>query len=210
MKVKKSLAAGLLGLTSWATVSAAVAESPGIPARMSVTASNGPGTSRLPLCKSSVPAATCRLPLKNGQFDTLDEWNRPNGLPSIGWDETGNAYAALHVGAVVSQPVFAHFGPSPQDVAYAVRFRVRADRGTSALRATLSMSDDSGDRRISLGETTTTAHADEWDVVELLVNGKAFAAPAHVLVTIANEAGSVVQVDDVTLVQTEGAEAIRR
>ena len=38
MKVKKSLAAGLLGLASSATVSAAVAESPGIPARMSVTA----------------------------------------------------------------------------------------------------------------------------------------------------------------------------
>lgn len=193
MNVKTLLPIGL-GLLSFAGMAAA---------------GNSPDPSRLPPCQSSSTAETCRLPLKNGQIDSLEGWNR-SGLPSIGQDETGNAYAALHVGAFLSQPVFAHFAASPQNVAYALRFRTRADRGAGELRATLSMSDGSGDRTIPLGETTTTARAGEWNVVELMVNGTAFPAPAHVMVTIANEGGNIVQVDDVTLVQAEGVEAARR
>jgi hypothetical protein len=174
------------------------------------SAGKGPDPSGLPQCQSSSAAEACRLPLKNGQFDSLEGWTRPDGLPSIGEDETGNTYAALHVGAVLSQPVFAHFGASPQDVAYALRFRTRADRGAGELRASLSMSDANGDRSILLGDATTTAQADGWNDVELVVNGAAFAAPAHVTVTIANEGGSIVQVDDVTLVQAEGVEVLGR
>ena len=173
------------------------------------TAGQGLAPSHLPLCESSVAEETCRLPLKHGQFDSFEGWRR-HGLPSIGHDEAGNPYAALHVGAALSQAVFAHFGAPPQGVAYAVRFRVRADVGAGEIRATLSMSDDTGERTLPLGETTTTARAGEWSDVELLVNGAAFAAPAHVLVTIANEGGNIVQVDDVALVQTEGAETYRR
>lgn len=193
MKVKKTLAAGIC-LLAFAGVA---------------NAGNGLDPSRLPQCQTSAAAETCRLPLQGGQFDSLDGWNR-QGLPTIGKDETGNNYTALYVGAGVSQSVFAHFGLSPQDLGYALRFRVRADRNVSAIRATLAMSDSSGSRTIPLGETTTMAQAGEWNIVELVVNGTAFAAPAHVLVSITSEGGDIAQVDDVTLVQTEGAGPLRR
>lgn len=176
----------------------------------SAIAGNGSDPSRLPPCQSVNVNDACRLPIKNGQFDSLDGWERPNGLPSLGQDERGNSYAALYVGAELSQPVFAHFGVAPQDVAYTLSFRVRADRSVGKVRAMLSMSDGSGNRAVTLGETTTTAYAGDWSTVELTVNGKAFAAPEHVLVKIGNEGGDVVQVDDVTLVRSQGAEAIDR
>jgi hypothetical protein len=176
----------------------------------SAIAGNGPDPSRLPPCQSVDVKDACRLPVKNGQFDSLDGWERPNGLPSLGQDERGNTYAALYVGAELSQPVFAHFGAAPQDVAYALRFRVRADRSAGKVRAMLSMSDGGGNRAVPLGETTTTAYAGDWSTVELLVNGKMFAAPEHVLLKIGNEGGDVVQVDDVTLLRVQGVEAIGR
>lgn len=190
----RSLAVGLFSL---AIASAAMA-------------GQGPDPSGLPSCQSSGPVDACRLPLKNGQFDSLDGWLNTPSQPTLGQDENGNSYAALRYGATASQPVFANFGVPTQNAAYALRFRARADRGAGQIRATLSMSDGSGNHAVSLGETTTTVGTGEWNVVELLVNGAAFAAPAHVLLTIGNEGSEYVQVDDVHLVQAAGADAVSR
>lgn len=172
-------------------------------------ASDSPDPSGLPACQMGMAADACRMDLKNGQFDALDGWTRI-GMPSIGHEASGNPYAALHVGAVLSQAVYAHFDTPSERVAYTLRFRVRADRHVGAIRAELSMSDAAGAHAIPLGETRLMAGAGEWSTVEMTVNGAAFAAPAHVLVEIANEGGEYLQVDDVQLVQSEGAESLRR
>ena len=173
-------------------------------------AGDSPDPSRLPPCQMGAGDNACRLPLKNGQFDgeQLESWAR-DGSPSLGYEASGNTYAALHVGAVVRQAVYAHYGTSPQKTTYALRFRVRADRRSSVVRAAMSMSDDKAEYRIPLGETTTTAYAGEWQDVELMVNGVAFAAPAHVLVEISNAAGEYLQVDDVHLVHAKDVDVLR-
>ncbi|MDQ0010117.1 hypothetical protein J2T07_002307 [Luteibacter jiangsuensis] len=175
-------------------------------------AGNGPDPSGLPLCQQVSGADACRLPVRNGQFDNLDGWTRTSGLPSIGYDPSGNPYASLYTGAGIHQAVYAHFGTLSQEAAYVLRFRVRSDNGDTQVRATLSMSDGDGANALPLGSTATMAREGEWSSVELVVNGAAFAAPAHVLLEIANEGGNhdTVQVDDVYLVQSVGVEMLRR
>lgn len=175
-------------------------------------AGNGPDPSRLPACQQATGVDACRLPVKNGQFDDLDGWTRASGLPSIGYDPSGNPFASLYTGASIRQAVYAHFGKSSRDLAYALRFRVRSHNGDVQVRAALSMSDDTGANTHPLGSTTTIAHEEEWSIVELVVNGAPFAAPEHVMVEIANEGGNhdTVQVDDVYLVESVGTEALRR
>jgi hypothetical protein len=173
---------------------------------------DGPDPSGLPPCQQSSQADACRLPVRNGQFDSLDGWTRTSGLPSIGYDPAGNPHASLYTGAGIHQAVYAHFGTLSQDAAYVLRFRVRSHNGDSRVRATLSMSDDAATHTLPLGSATTMARNGEWSIMELAVNGTAFAAPAHVLLEIANEGGNhdTVQVDDVYLVQSVGTEVLRR
>jgi len=173
-------------------------------------AGNGPDPAGLPFCQQVYGAHACRLPVKNGQFDGLGGWTRASGLPSIGYDISGNPYAALYTGASIRQAVYAHAGRSPQDVAYALRFRVRADNGDAQVRATMSMSDATGAHAVPIGSTTAIARQGDWSVVELVLNGAPFAAPAHVSVEIASEGGNhdTVQVDDVLLVQSASVQAL--
>jgi hypothetical protein len=176
----------------------------------SALAGNGPDPSHLPSCRPGGDADACNLPVKSHQFDSLQGWTSASGLPSIGYDELGNAYAALYTGATISQAVYAHFGKSPNDLAYALRFRVRSHNGDNQVRATLSMSDAYGKQTRPIGSTTAVAHQGEWSTVELVVNGVPFAAPAHVLLEIASEGGNhdTVQIDDVYLVESDGATAL--
>lgn len=173
-------------------------------------AGNGPDPSGLPFCAQVHGANACQLPVYNGRFDSLDGWTRPSGLPSIGYDISGNPYASLYTGASIRQAVYAHFDRSPQEVAYALRFRVRADNADARVRATMSMSDATGAHTVALGSTTAVARQGDWSVVELVVNGAPFPAPAHVSVEIASEGGNhdTVQVDEVLLVESESVEAL--
>lgn len=174
-------------------------------------AGNSPGPSELPLCVQGADQDACRLPVKSDQFDTLDGWERRSGLPSIGYDESGNSYASLFTGAAIGQEVYAHFGRSSQDVAYVLRFRMRSDNAPAQVRAALSMTDAGGTRTVPLGSVVDTAHPGGWSVVELAVNGAPFAAPAHVSIEIASEGGNhdTVQVDDVYLIQSADAGVLR-
>lgn len=177
---------------------------------VSAFAGNGPDPSRLPPCHPFGGAEACRLPVENGGFDSLEGWTRASGLPNIGYDEIGNPYAALYTGASIRQAVYAHFGKAPQSVAYALHFRVRSDNGDNQVRATLSMSDATGEHLLPIGSTTAVARKGEWSTVELVVNGDAFAAPAHVMLEIASEGGNhdTVQVDDVHLVESGEAASL--
>ncbi|WP_426285328.1 hypothetical protein [Luteibacter sp. E-22] len=178
----------------------------------SAFAGNGSDPSRLPPCHSFAGADACLLPVENSRFDSLEGWTRASGLPNIGYDEDGNPYAALYTGASIRQAVYAHFGKAPQDVAYALHFRVRSDNGDNQVRAMLSMSDATGEHLLPIGSTMATARKGEWSTVELVVNGAPFAAPAHVMLEIASEGGNhdTVQVDDVHLVESRDAGALPR
>ncbi|APG04659.1 hypothetical protein BJI69_12620 [Luteibacter rhizovicinus DSM 16549] len=153
----------------------------------------------------------CLLPLKDGQFTdgSLSSWRRV-GLPGHGVDPDGMTYAALPTGSGISQAVYAHTGQNTADAVYAVRFRVRAEHDQAQVRATLSMSTDQGAGRVVLGHITSTAQAEEWSTVALSVQGRPYAAPAHVLLEIENEGGAhtTVQVDDVALVQNTDVDVL--
>ena len=167
----------------------------------------GPSPAGLPACNSSEIFDACRLPVKQGTFDTLGGWTLTNRV-SQGGDATGNQYAAIGGGSAIRQAVYAEFGTPSQDTSYVIRFRVRSEHGDAPVRTTLSMSNYDGTHTAKLGATSTTARHHEWTVVELVVDGKAFAAPAHVMVEIGNESSNaIIQVDDVFLVQSADADA---
>ncbi|SEM90688.1 hypothetical protein SAMN02800694_2099 [Luteibacter sp. UNCMF331Sha3.1] len=162
----------------------------------------GPSPAGLPSCNSSEVFDACRLPVKQPTFDTLDGW-AAEGDVSRGGDATGNQYAAIRGGSRLKQAVYADFGTLSKDASYVLRFRLLSESHDAPVRATLSMSNAAGVRGAKLGAITTTARHHEWTEVELLVDGKAYPAPAHVMIEIDNEgASSVVQVDDVFLVQS--------
>jgi hypothetical protein len=172
-----------------------------------------PGTvPALPACLGASPATgACLLPLKNGNFAdaALSSWDA-HGLPSRGGDAEGNTYATLPTGSGIKQAIYAHTGRDPAESVYTLRFRIRAEHATAQVRATLAMSTGQRTDRIELGHVTAMALTDEWSVVELSVQGRPYAAPAHVLLEIDNEGGTLanVQVDDVLLVESADAEVI--
>jgi len=167
----------------------------------------------LPGCTGGSQPSACILPLKNGDFRAEDVsfWNRV-GLPSRGEDAEGNTYATLYTGSGMTQAVYAHTGLDPADAVYTLRFRVRAEHAQTQVRATLAMSTDQHTNRVELGQVTTMAVTGDWRVVELSVQGRPYAAPAHVLVEINNEGGThtTVQVDDVVLVQSADTDLVGR
>lgn len=172
-----------------------------------------PGTApALPACLGASPATgACLLPLKNGDFTgtELSSWET-HGLPSRGGDAQGNTYATLPTGSGIQQAVYAHTGQDPAETVYALRFRIRAEHATAQVRATLAMSTGQRTDRIELGHVTAMAVTEEWSTVELSVQGRPYAAPAHVLLEIDNEGGTLanVQVDDVVLVESTDAEVL--
>jgi hypothetical protein len=172
-----------------------------------------PDPTHLPRCHSTIEAdATCRLPVKNHAFDSLDAWTKLGDVSQK--SEGGNAYASLGYGSAIQQPVYAHFYKW-NGAAYALRFRVRSDAGEAHVHAAMYMSDDQGRKTVPIGSTTVTAREGMWRVVDLVANGKPYPAPAHVLVEITNvenaeSAGdnASVHVDDVYLVESADAEAV--
>jgi hypothetical protein len=174
---------------------------------------SGSGPS-LPACLGGNYAGdACLLPLKNGDFTApaLSAW-KVVGLPSRGGDADGNTYAALPTGSGIKQAVYAHTGQNTAEAVYTLRFQVRAEHTQSQVRATLAMSTADGMARVPLGYVTSTAVANEWTTVELSVQGRPYAAPAHVLVEIDSEGGTptTVQVADVALVESTGVEVLTR
>ena len=166
-----------------------------------------PNPTHLPHCHSVIEIdETCRLPVKNAGFDTMEAWTWL-GLASL-QSEGGNRYAALRYGSAIQQAVYAHFYKG-NSATYALRFRVRSTSGEAEVHASLSMSDDTGRKSRPIGSTTVVAREGEWRVVELVANGKPFPAPAHVLVEIAHTEGDAnIHVDDVFLVESADAEAV--
>jgi hypothetical protein len=167
-----------------------------------------PDPTHLPKCHSFIGAdVTCRLPVKNATFDSLDAWTAL-GRVSHG-TEGGTSFASLTSGGSVQQAVYAMFYKW-SGAAYALRFRVRSTSGDAQVYAALSMSDDIASRTAPIGSTSITASEGEWRTVELFANGKPFPAPAHVLVEITNTGGenATIQVDDVFLVESADADVI--
>ncbi|SEO85665.1 hypothetical protein SAMN02800692_2559 [Luteibacter sp. UNC138MFCol5.1] len=166
----------------------------------------GPSPAGLPSCNSTEIFDACRLPVKQGMFDSLQGWTA-NGMVSQGSDASGNGYAAIRPGSSVRQAVYASFGTPNEDASYVLRFRLLSESHDAPVRATLSMSNAAGTDVAKLGATTTMARHHEWTEVELVVDGKAFRQPAHVMIEIGNEdSAATVQVDDVFLVQSADAE----
>lgn len=166
----------------------------------------GPSPIGLPSCNTTEVFDACRLPVKQGTFDTLNGWVA-NGHVQQGGDATGNRYATIGGGASVKQAVYTEYGTPTKDASYVLRFRVMSENGDAPIRATLSMSDYNGAHTDKLGATTTMARHHEWTQVELVVDGKAFVAPAHVMIEIGNESpNAIVQLDDVFLVQSADTE----
>lgn len=166
----------------------------------------GPSPAGLPSCNSSEIFDACRLPVKQGQFDSLAGWTQ-NGRVSQGGDASGNQYATLGGGSSIRQAVYADFGTLSKDASYVLRFRVMSENSDAPVRATVSMSDPNGGNLTRLGSTSTTARHHEWTTVELIVDGKAFPAPAHVMIELGNESpNAIVQLDDVFLVQSADAD----
>jgi hypothetical protein len=166
----------------------------------------------LPPCVAEKPAGgACLLPVKNGDFTTmaLSSWERV-GLPVHGVEADGKSYAALPLGSAIRQTVYAHTGTNTADAIYTLRFRIRAEHVSANVRASLTLSTGQGTDTVPLGHVTSTATSDEWSTVELSVQGRPYAAPAHVQVAIENEGGlpATVQVDDVMLVESNGAELL--
>jgi hypothetical protein len=166
----------------------------------------------LPFCTSGYAAGdACFLTLKNGDFDArmLASWGRV-GLPGYGIAADGSTYAALPLGSGIQQAVYAHGGLKTAEAVYTLRFRIRAEHAPAYVRGTLAMSTAERTDLVPLGHVTSMALTDEWSTVELSVQGRPYAAPAHVLVTIANEGGTpaTVQVDDVVLIQSSDAEEV--
>ncbi|UPG91380.1 hypothetical protein L2Y96_06295 [Luteibacter aegosomaticola] len=175
-----------------------------------VQASTSPDPSRLPACTSAGNDDACRLPIRDGDFSAgaLNGWQR-QGLPVVGYDASGNAYAALPVGAAISQAVGIPTANLPQDVAYAIRFRVLGESADGSIDVRVALSDDNGNQKIDLGGTTVRAVRGEWTVGELFVTGKQYGGAPHVHITLANDSasGTQVQVDDVHVVESAGVEA---
>jgi hypothetical protein len=164
----------------------------------------------LPSCTGGYFAeGACFLALKNGGFDDgmLASWERV-GLPGHGIAVDGSTYAALPLGSGIQQAVYAHGARNTADVVYTLRFRIRAEHAPADVRATLAMSTAERTDLVPLGHVTSMALTDEWSTVELSVQGRPYAAPAHVLVTIDNEGGTpaTVHVDDIVLIQSSDAE----
>jgi hypothetical protein len=166
-----------------------------------------------PCVAGKVADGACLLAVKNGDFATmaLSSWDRV-GLPIHGVDADGKSYAALPLGSAIRQAVYAHTGTSSADAVYTLRFRIRAEHVSANVRASLSMSTGQGTDTVPLGHVTSMATSDEWSTVELSVQGRPYAAPAHVQVVIENEGGllATVQVDDVMLIESNGAELLDR
>lgn len=173
-------------------------------------ASHSPDPSRLPACTRAGNDDACRLPVRDGDFSggALNGWQR-QGLPAVGYDAGRNAYAALPVGAAISQAVGIPTANLPQDVAYAVRFRLLGESADGSVDVRVALSDDNGNQKIDLGGTTVRAVRGEWTVGELFVTGKQYGGAPHVHITLANESasGTQVQVDDIYVVESAGVEA---
>ncbi|PTR26391.1 hypothetical protein C8J98_110121 [Luteibacter sp. OK325] len=179
-----------------------------------VFAGNSGAAPSLPGCHGgSATGDACLLSLKNGHFDdrALSSWERV-GLPGHGTDAEGNTYAALPLGSSIQQAVYAHTPQGSAEAVYTLRFQIRAEHAPAQVRATLSMSTGQRTDLIPLGHVTSMALTDQWSTVELSVQGRPYAAPAHVLVAIDNEGGTLatVQVDDVVLIESAGTEVFRR
>lgn len=175
-------------------------------------AGNAGTTPSLPPCVvGKATDGACLLAVKNGDFTSmaLSSWDRV-GLPIHGVDADGKSYAALPLGSAIRQAVYAHTGTSTADAVYTLRFRIRAEHVSANVRASLSMSTAQGTDTVPLGHITSMATADEWSTVELSVQGRAYAAPAHVQVVIENEGGmpATVQIDDVMLIESTDAEVV--
>ncbi|MGE7138405.1 hypothetical protein ACQKIE_12320 [Luteibacter sp. NPDC031894] len=164
-------------------------------------AGNMPDPTHLPRCHSFIEAdATCLLPVKSGDFESLAGWETL-GRIAIG-TEADNSYALLGYGSALQQSVYAMFYKW-DGAAYALRFKVRSTSGDAQVHVALSMSDANGQFKKPIGSTTTTVSGGGWQVVELVANGKPFPPPAHVLVEITNVEGpaTAIHVDDVYLVE---------
>lgn len=176
-----------------------------IAATSSALASNSPDPSGLPACSSAGNDAECRLPVRDGDFSsgTLGGWHR-EGLPSVGSDASGQAYAVLPVGSAISQAVGIPTGNSPDDVTYAIRFRILGESAEGSVYVRVALSDDTGHRQVELGGTSVSVARGEWKVGELFVAGKPFGGAPHVHITVGNESvsGTQVQVDDVYVVES--------
>lgn len=166
-----------------------------------------PLASHLPACHSYIGAdATCRLPLKNGDFASLAGWDAL-GYATLG-REGDKSHVSLTPGSSIQQPVYAMFYKW-SGATYALRFRVRAESSDAEVDASLYMSNGVGRNATYIGSVKTTATAGAWRVVELVANGVQVPAPAHVLVSISHGGGdSWVQVSDVTLVESSQAEVV--
>lgn len=170
----------------------------------------GPDPSGLPACSSAGNDDACRLPVRDGDFSSgqLAGWQR-QGLPSTGYGADGNAYAALAVGAAISQAVGIPTGNSPRRVTYAVRFRALAESADGSVDVRVALSDDNGNGRVDLGGTSVRVVRGEWTVGELFVTGRPYGGAPHVHITLANESvsGTQVQLDDVYVVESVDADA---
>jgi hypothetical protein len=173
-------------------------------------AGRSPDPSRLPACTSAGNDGACRLPVHDGGFSIggLGKWQR-QGLPGVGSDPSGNAYAVLPVGAAISQAVAIPTGNLPEDATYAVRIRVLGERADGSVDLRVAMSDDRGGRRLDLGGTSVRVVRGEWTEAELFVSGARHGGAPHVLVEIANDSltGTQVQVDDVYVIESIGTDA---
>jgi hypothetical protein len=179
-------------------------------ATLPALASTSPDPSGLPACSSAGNDEACRLPVRDGDFSAgaLNGWQR-QGLPVVGYDASGNAYAALPVGAAISQAVGIPTANLPQDATYAIRFRVLGESADGSIDVRVAVSDDTGKQKIDLGGTSVRVARGEWSAGELFVTGKPFGGAPHVHLTLANDSitGTQLQVDDVYVVESVGVDA---
>lgn len=171
-------------------------------------AGQSPDPRGLPACTMQGNPDACRLQVKDGDFSegSLGAWRR-TGMPAVGYDASGNAYAAIPVGSSVAQAVAINTGTRTADATYVIRFRALAESADGSVDVRVALSDDTASEKVSLGGTSAAVKRGEWTDVELFVEGKPWSVPPHVFVSIANTSmsGSVVQVDDVYVIESVSA-----
>ncbi|KJV30873.1 hypothetical protein VI08_14060 [Luteibacter yeojuensis] len=167
-----------------------------------VAAGEGGNLAGLPACSSQGNPGACRLPIVNGDF-TAD--------PYTGWERDGtvshaDGAAMLTPGSSIRQAVAINTLGDPAEAGYAVQLRVLGESDDGEVELRLALSDDQGGHAVPLASTRATVRRHAWTTVDLSGAGVPFAAPAHVLVSVANLGPSTrVQLDDVHVVESVDA-----
>ncbi|QWT18464.1 hypothetical protein KPL74_11995 [Bacillus sp. NP157] len=159
----------------------------------------GAGAGGLPACTSQGNPGACRLPIVNGDF----ERDIGVGWTIQGFASPGAGVGVLMPGARLGQAVAINTLSDPATSGYATQLRVFGETGDGMVEVRLALSDSEGKNAHPIATTQATVRKGEWTTVDLSGAGAAFAAPAHVLLTIENTGpGTRVQVDDVHVVES--------